>query len=222
MPSRTGCSRASSWSRSASMTPPCCSAPTSIRRSGPSCTGSAAATPSTSASSLAPPPIYRSTSRPRSGRARRSRRAVGQALDRELEALPAEARELAQGAAVAGGTFDVDVAAEAAGMPEPSALETIDVLIESDVLRPTEAPRRFRFRHPIVHHAVYRSASEGRRLAVAPEGRCRTRGTGCSPAGPGPARRGLRPRRRRRRDRRSPQGRRGLVAPGARCCSALV
>jgi DNA-binding CsgD family transcriptional regulator/tetratricopeptide (TPR) repeat protein len=92
--------------------------------------------------------------------------AVASALERELEAIPEAGRQLAQGAAVAGETFDVELAAEAAGMPERDALAAVDELIDSDVLRATDAPRRFRFRHPIVHRAVYQAASEGWRLGA--------------------------------------------------------
>jgi DNA-binding NarL/FixJ family response regulator len=92
--------------------------------------------------------------------------AVSATLERELEALPESSRDLAHGAAVAGGTFDVELAAEAAAIPEAEALRGVDELLARDVLRTTDAPRRFRFRHPLVHHAVYQAAGEGRRLAA--------------------------------------------------------
>jgi len=93
-------------------------------------------------------------------------RPVAEALARELAGLPEESRTVAQAAAVAGETFDAELAAEAAGLPEDEVLAAIDDLLGSDVLRRTDAPRRFRFRHPIVHEAVYEAAKPGWRLAA--------------------------------------------------------
>ena len=42
----------------------------------------------------------------------------------------------------------------------------LDELLDADLVRPTELPRRFRFRHPIVRKAVYESAKPGWRLAA--------------------------------------------------------
>ncbi len=91
---------------------------------------------------------------------------VAAALARELNALPETGGELARGAAVAGESFQPELAAEAAGMSEPDALAAIDELLDLDVIRTTDVPRRFRFRHPIVHSAVYASAKPGWRLAA--------------------------------------------------------
>jgi ATP/maltotriose-dependent transcriptional regulator MalT len=86
---------------------------------------------------------------------------VAAALERELGALPDASRQLALGAAVAGASFDSELAAAAAGVSEQQALSAIDDLLERGVLRRTDAPRRFRFRHPIVHGAVYEDAPAG-------------------------------------------------------------
>jgi ATP/maltotriose-dependent transcriptional regulator MalT len=53
-----------------------------------------------------------------------------------------------------------------AGIDESEALALIDVLLRLDVVRPTPAPRRFRFRHPIVRRAVYESTGAGWRLGA--------------------------------------------------------
>jgi DNA-binding CsgD family transcriptional regulator len=91
---------------------------------------------------------------------------VAAALARELDALPQADGELARGAAVAGESFEPELAAEAAGISETDALAAIDELLDLDVIRTTDVPRRFRFRHPIVHSAVYESAKPGWRLAA--------------------------------------------------------
>jgi ATP/maltotriose-dependent transcriptional regulator MalT len=86
---------------------------------------------------------------------------VAAALERELGALPDTSRAVALGAAVAGASFDFELAAAAAGVGEQEALSAIDDLLERGVLRRTDAPRRFRFRHPIVQGAVYEDAPAG-------------------------------------------------------------
>jgi ATP/maltotriose-dependent transcriptional regulator MalT len=87
--------------------------------------------------------------------------AVNAAIEEELEALSPNGRALLQGAAVAGESFEPELAAEAAGMSETDALAVIDELLSRDLIRATETPRRFRFRHPIVRRAVYEGAGAG-------------------------------------------------------------
>jgi DNA-binding CsgD family transcriptional regulator len=91
---------------------------------------------------------------------------IAAALLAELDALPEDARRVAEGAAVAGETFSPELAARAVDVPEARALEAIDELLDRDVVRRTDAPRRFRFRHPIVHGAVYESVGAAWRLAA--------------------------------------------------------
>ena len=102
---------------------------------------------------------------------------VQAALDEELHEL-SEAPALAvRAAATVGYEFESDLVAEAAELDEAQALAAIEALVERDLVRPGLPPGRFRFRHPIVRHAVYESAGPAwrlgahRRIAAALEGR---------------------------------------------------
>jgi ATP/maltotriose-dependent transcriptional regulator MalT len=87
--------------------------------------------------------------------------AVAAALTGELALLPAETRSVLEGAAVAGDPFEPELAAAAAGVSEDAALAALDELLARDLVRHTEVPRRFRFRHPLVRGAVYEGAPGG-------------------------------------------------------------
>ena len=82
---------------------------------------------------------------------------VASALADELALLSDSTQDVLQGAAVVGDTFEPELVAAAAGVGEPVALRAVDELIDVDVVRRTEVPRRFRFRHPLVRRAVYDS-----------------------------------------------------------------
>ena len=91
---------------------------------------------------------------------------VAAALTEELALLSGSARLVLEGAAVAGDPFEPELAAAAASMTEGSVMEAIDELLQLDLLRPTDVPRRFRFRHPLVRRAVYESTAAGWRLGA--------------------------------------------------------
>ena len=91
---------------------------------------------------------------------------VAAALAQEILLLPDAARVVLQGAAVAGDPFDPELATIGALAPPAAALDTIDELLRLDLIRETDVPRRFRFRHPLVRRAVYDSASAGWRLGA--------------------------------------------------------
>ena len=93
-------------------------------------------------------------------------RAVARALEQEIAALSEDGRRLAQGAAVAGDPVDLDLAISAAGLDEAPALDALDELLAGALLAGTEAPRRYRFRHPLVRLAIYDSAADGWRIAA--------------------------------------------------------
>ena len=75
--------------------------------------------------------------------------AVVGALGEEFAVLDAGTRRALEGAAVAGDPFEPDVAAAAADRSEASIMEALDALVGQDLVRPTDLPRRFRFRHPL-------------------------------------------------------------------------
>jgi ATP/maltotriose-dependent transcriptional regulator MalT len=88
------------------------------------------------------------------------------ALAEELALLSDAERLVLEGGAVAGDPFEPELAAAAAGLPEAAAMESIDELLQVGLLRITDVPRRFRFRHPLVRRAVYEAAAAGWRLSA--------------------------------------------------------
>jgi DNA-binding NarL/FixJ family response regulator len=96
--------------------------------------------------------------------ARGLQRDVAGALAEELGQLGERARLVLQGAAVAGDPFEPELAGAAADVSDADALDALDELLRLDLARPTDVPRRFRFRHPLVRRAVYESAPAGWRL----------------------------------------------------------
>jgi ATP/maltotriose-dependent transcriptional regulator MalT len=92
--------------------------------------------------------------------------AVMAAIAEELESLSDQSRLFLGAAAVAGEPFEPDLAATIAELPQAEGLVALDDLLALDVVRPTEVPRRFTFRHPLVRRAVYESTGGGWRLAA--------------------------------------------------------
>ena len=92
--------------------------------------------------------------------------AVAAALTEELALLSDSARRVLEAASAAGDPFEPELAAAAAEMPEATVMEAVDELLQVDLLRTTDMPRRFRFRHPLVRRAVYEATAAGWRLGA--------------------------------------------------------
>src|SRR5215831_16757680 len=92
--------------------------------------------------------------------------AVAAALAEELTLLSGVGRLVLEGAAVAGDPFEPELAAAAAATSEAAAMHAVDELLRLDLIRTTDVPRRFRFRHPLVRRAVYEATAGGWRLGA--------------------------------------------------------
>jgi predicted ATPase len=90
--------------------------------------------------------------------------AIAASLSEELTLLSDGGRLVLEGAAVAGDPFEPVLAAAAAAISEAAAMDAVDELLELDLVRTTDVPRRFRFRHPLVRRAVYEATACGWRL----------------------------------------------------------
>ena len=92
--------------------------------------------------------------------------AVAASLADELASLTADELTLLRAAAVAGEPFELDLAAAVAELPRGAGLEALDALLARDLVRTTQVPRRFVFRHPLVRRAAYEATPAGWRLAA--------------------------------------------------------
>src|SRR5215472_4441828 len=92
--------------------------------------------------------------------------AVVAALAEELTLLSDVGRLVFEGAAVTGDPFEPELAAAAAATSETAGMHAVDELLRLDLIRTTDVPRRFRFRHPLVRRAVYEATAGGWRLGA--------------------------------------------------------
>jgi DNA-binding NarL/FixJ family response regulator len=92
--------------------------------------------------------------------------AVAASLSEELGLLSKNGRLVFEGAAVAGDPFEADLAAAAAAKSEAATMDALDELLRLDLVRATEVPRRFRFRHPLVRRAAYEGTAAAWRVGA--------------------------------------------------------
>jgi ATP/maltotriose-dependent transcriptional regulator MalT len=92
--------------------------------------------------------------------------AVAASLNEELGSLSGGERRVLEGAAVAGDPFEPELAAAAAAVSEAEAMDAVDELLRLGLVRTTDMPRRFRFRHPLVRRAVYQATAGAWRLGA--------------------------------------------------------
>jgi DNA-binding CsgD family transcriptional regulator len=88
------------------------------------------------------------------------------ALEGELDSLTSECRRVLDAAAIAGESFEPELVGAIAECDVALTLATLDDLLRVDLIRPTGAPRRFRFRHPIVRRAVYDAMPGGWQISA--------------------------------------------------------
>ncbi|HEX8104428.1 MAG TPA: AAA family ATPase, partial [Solirubrobacteraceae bacterium] len=89
------------------------------------------------------------------------------AVAQEVAALPAAARRVLEGAAVAGDPFDAGLAASAADVAPGAAADAVDALVAAGLVRPSPGGgAAFAFRHPLVRRAVYDGAPPAWRSAA--------------------------------------------------------
>ena len=92
--------------------------------------------------------------------------AVAAALAEELAVVTNQSRLVLDGASVAGDPFEPELTAAAAAVTEEAVMDALDELLGLDLVRHTDVPRRFRFRHPLVRRAVYDNTPGGWRIGA--------------------------------------------------------
>ncbi len=86
---------------------------------------------------------------------------ISAGIAQELAACSPQSRALLNAAAVVGEPFDLELAGGVAGLDEPTALAALDESGRRNLVRPTDIPAQYAFRHPIVRRAVYETAGRG-------------------------------------------------------------
>ena len=90
---------------------------------------------------------------------------VAATIVEQLESLSADARTLVNAGAIAGDPFEPELAYAIAELSPDAGVVALDELLDARLLQPTDVPRRFAFRHPLVRRAVYETTKGGWRLA---------------------------------------------------------
>ena len=109
-------------------------------------------------------------------------RMVAAALVEELATLTADARLLLNAGAIAGDPFEPELAYSIAELGPDAGVRALDELLDARLLHPTDVPRRFAFRHPLVRRAVHASCGAGWRLGAHARAAQALASIGASPA----------------------------------------
>lgn len=91
---------------------------------------------------------------------------VGAAISSEIALVSDSGRTYLEAAAVTGDPFDIDLAGAVSGLEHVEAIDALDELDRIGLVAATEIPRRFKFRHPLIRNAVYKSIKPGARLLL--------------------------------------------------------
>ena len=73
---------------------------------------------------------------------------------------------LLESASIAGDPFEPELAFAIAELAPDPGVAALDELLDARLLHPTDVPRRFAFRHPLVRRAVYETSKAGWRLTA--------------------------------------------------------
>jgi predicted ATPase len=91
---------------------------------------------------------------------------VAAAIRQELANLSSDSRVVLDAAAVAGESFEPELVGAIAAASTADTLQAFDELLDVDLIRGADSPRRFRFRHPVVRRTVYDGIPNGWRLGA--------------------------------------------------------
>ncbi|HXX49252.1 MAG TPA: AAA family ATPase, partial [Myxococcota bacterium] len=91
---------------------------------------------------------------------------VRQVIGRRLSRLSADVNRLLAAAAGFCGAFRFDVAARAANLAEPRALDALDAALEAQLVRPTGAAEGYEFTHALIRSALYAEQNPSRQVRL--------------------------------------------------------
>jgi predicted ATPase len=97
---------------------------------------------------------------------RRIPEGVRQVIGRRLSRLSEAANRLLTAASGFNGPFRADLAAAAAGLDEPDALDAIDAALEVQLVQPAGDAESYDFAHALIRHTLYAELSPSRQVRL--------------------------------------------------------